>query len=230
MTFKNTGGKSKAMSAKGYRERYKSRATIGIFAGIGTIAGFIILLVYALLFAGFFLLSISSFIFSLICMDAMTYYARTEIKTAYDKLPKDKQKEFLDTLPLADRVATIQPEPVGVFDHHEIRRSLTISLTIVYFALLSLSVFKLDLLTIKENPMVELFSWIYLAVIAFYFGSRGLEKYAEVKISKKKESEKVGAEPKEEKDTESEESVKPQIPSKTEGTIPVGSELSGGVE
>ena len=216
------------MSAKGYRERYKSRATIGIFAGIGTIAGFIILLVYALLLAGFFLLSISSFIFSLICMDAMTYYARTEIKTAYDKLPKDKQKEFLDTLPLADRVATIQPEPVGVFDHHEIRRSLTISLTIVYFALLSLSVFKSDLL-IKGNPMVELFTWIYLAVIAFYFGSRGLEKYAEVKTSKK-ESEKVGAKPKEEKDTESEESVKPQIPSKTEGTIPVGSELSGGVE
>jgi len=191
-------GKSKAMSAEGYWERYKGRAVIGIFAGIGAIAGFIILLVYALLLAGFFLLSISSFIFSLICMDAMTYYARTEIKTAYDKLPQDKQKKFFDTLPLADRIATIHPEPVGVFDHHEIRRSLTISLTIVYLALLSLSVFKLDLLTIKENPMVELFSWIYLVVIAFYFGSRGLEKYAEVKISKK-----------EVKDTESKGSVKP---------------------
>jgi len=170
------------MSAEGYWKRYKGRAVIGIFAGIGAIAGFIILLVYALLLAGFFLLSISSFIFSLICMDAMTYYARTEIKTAYDKL-QDKQKKFFDTLPLADRIATIHPEPVGVFDHYEIRRSLTISLTIVYLTLLSLSVFKLDLLTIKENPMVELFSWIYLAVIAFYFGSRGLEKYAEAKIS-----------------------------------------------
>jgi hypothetical protein len=151
------------MSAEEYGERYKARAVIGISAGIGAIAGFIILLVSALLFAGFFLLSISSFIFSLICMDAMTYYARKERKTAYDKLSQDKQKkEFLDTLPLADRIATIHPEAVGVFDHHEIRRSLTISLTIVYFALLSLSVFKLGLLTIKENPMVELFrfSWI----------------------------------------------------------------------
>jgi hypothetical protein len=69
--------------------------------------------------------------------------------------------------------------------------------------------------------MVELFSWIYLAVIAFYFGSRGLEKYAEVKISKKGEEGKqngemnsgnVGAKPKE-KATESKESVKAQIPS-----------------
>ena len=144
---------------------------------------------------------------------------------------KEKQEEegkyelfmnYVKTLPLADRIAIIHPEPVGVFDHHEIRRSLTISLTIVYFALLSLSVFKLEDLLIKDNPMIELFTWIYLTVIAFYFGSRGLEKYAEVKISKKEEEEKQ----KEENGTESKGSVKPQISSKKpEDTIPVGQEL-----
>lgn len=138
---------------------------------------------------------ISSFLLSLVCMDYMTYKARTKLnkeagarrreieelknkeKTSsltqneQTKLSQlEKELEDLEALPLADRIALIFPEPIEVLDRHEIRRALVISLTIVYFILL-----------FQESSMMQYFTLVYLSVIAFYFGSRALEKYAEVR-------------------------------------------------
>ncbi|MCK4429469.1 MAG: hypothetical protein KAU95_03775 [Candidatus Aenigmarchaeota archaeon] len=63
-----------------------------------------------------------------------------------------------------------------LLDRHAMRRALMITFTVVYFILL-----------FKESEMMGQFNLLYLSMIAFYFGSRGLEKYAEVlKAGKKK--------------------------------------------
>jgi hypothetical protein len=136
-------------------------------------------------------LGISSFILALVCMDHMTYKAHKTLKEAVDERKKKieelaknkeadkeelkKEEEELEKLPLADRIASIFPEPVGVLDRHEIRRALVISLTIVYMILL----FKEA--SIGAGSIAEHFTWIYLSIIAFYFGSRGMEKYFELR-------------------------------------------------
>jgi hypothetical protein len=84
----------------------------------------------------------------------MTYNARKRLKRINDKISElikkeregkilDEEKEVLDRLktdikelPLADRIALIFPEPIEVLDRHEVRRSLVISLTIVFIILL----------------------------------------------------------------------------------------------
>ena len=134
-------------------------------------------------FAG---LGISSFILALVCMDYMTYKAQERVDQRAKRIERvirglDKKKGQDDTeitgidkqwegLPVADRLALLFPEPVGVLDRHEIRRALVISLTIVYILLL-----------FKGDPMAEHFTWVYLTVIAFYFGSRSVEKFAETR-------------------------------------------------
>ena len=134
-------------------------------------------------FAG---LGISSFILALVCMDYMTYKAQDRVEQRAEKIEGkikglDKNKgqvgdeiTGLDkrwkSLPVAEQIALLFPEPVGVLDRHEIRRALVISLTIVYIILL-----------FKGAPMAEHFTWVYLTIIAFYFGSRSLEKFAEVR-------------------------------------------------
>jgi|GEM_PF-4578864 len=140
---------------------------------------------------GFALLGIFSFILSLICMDYMTYNINLKKKKKWQDLEaaqqkgdtkeKEKIKEhfgLIKSLPIPDRIAFFFPEPLEVLDRHEIRRALTISLTVVFFTLLFYSIFHKDSF-IKDNPVVELFMWVYLVVIAFYFGSRALEKYGE---------------------------------------------------
>ena len=134
--------------------------------------------------------------------------------------PKKEIKEETDK-----KIELLSEEPAGVLDKHEIRRSLTISLTIVYFMLLFFSIFSpvttttqdisitntthgnitgsitMGELSIRvteanitltnttkyatpnlENPFIELFSYVYGAVIIFYFSSRAVETY----IGKKK--------------------------------------------
>ena len=138
-------------------------------------------------------LGISSFVLALVCMDLMTNKAqqrlragvkeiKNEIKSLEQNVKKNSKeiarlKEELEKLPLADRIASIFPEPVGVLDRHEIRRALVISLTIVYILLL-----------FKGEPIAEHFTWVYLSIIAFYFGSRGVEKYAEIRSKSDKGS------------------------------------------
>ena len=134
-------------------------------------------------FAG---LGISSFILALVCMDYMTYKAQERMEQRAKKIEEtikglNKKKgqddteitgfdKRWETLPVADRIALLFPEPVGVLDRHEIRRALVISLTIVYILLL-----------FKGAPMAEHFTWVYLTIIAFYFGSRSLEKFADIR-------------------------------------------------
>ena len=134
-------------------------------------------------FAG---LGIGSFILALVCMDYMTYIAQDRVEQRAEKIEGkikglDKSKGQVDdvitgldkrweSLPVAEQIALLFPEPVGVLDRHEIRRALVISLTIVYIILL-----------FKGAPMAEHFTWVYLTIIAFYFGSRSLEKFAEIR-------------------------------------------------
>jgi hypothetical protein len=127
-----------------------------------------------------------------------------------------------DLIKLRDKkIEVLSKEPEGVLDKHEIRRSLTISLTIVYFMLLFFSIFSpvttqvlnmtdmspgkitssditvgdvsimvteanMTLITRTaptnlQSPFIELFTYVYLAVIAFYFGSRAIETYKAMK-------------------------------------------------
>ena len=155
------------------------------------------------------------------------------IKDLKNRKDEESKKEIIK---LRNRkIEVLSEEPVGVLDKHEIRRSLTISLTIVYFMLLFFTIFSpvttttqfinmtgmspenitgnitvgnIDSIATKvnitssnitfsdiilsrktahttpnlESPFIEVFTYIYLAVIAFYFGSRVIETY----ITKKK--------------------------------------------
>ena len=76
-------------------------------------------------------------------------------------------------------------EPVGVLDKHEIRRALTISITITYFLLLSLSIFGIGELD-PNSGMINLFSKVFLVMIAFYFGSRAVEEGIKLHAATKK--------------------------------------------
>jgi len=150
------------------------------------------------------------------------------INKELEGLEEEKKKEKTDEkIELMNKkMELLSEEPVGVLDKHEIRRSLTISLTIVYFMLLFFSIFSPVTTTIQvinltditpetiignikvgnvslevtganitltntthttptpnlQSPFVEIFSYVYWAVIAFYFGSRVIESY----IAKKK--------------------------------------------
>ena len=139
---------------------------------------------------------------------------------------KEKKEKTDELIKLRNKkIELLSEEPVGVLDKHEIRRSLTISLTIVYFMLLFFTVFSPVTTTTQvlnttdmipgnitgkitvenvsiivateanitlnqtthttpnlQSPFVELFTYVYLAVITFYFGSRVIESY----IAKKK--------------------------------------------
>ena len=107
------------------------------------------------------------FVSSLALMDAMTYIA-------WKKLHSKKQNvdKIIDDLPIADKIAIIFPVPVHVLDRREIRRSLIITFTIIYIILLFQN---------NSNQLIEHFTWVYLVMVSFYFGSRALEKYVEAK-------------------------------------------------
>lgn len=148
---------------------------LGIIFGLSLIAAVVSYLVMSYLKDDYWFslagIGISSFLLSLVCMDYMTYKARTKLNKEAGARRGEIEK-LKNKLPLADRIALIFPEPIEVLDRHEIRRALVISLTIVYFILLFHP---------QGSPMMKYFTWVYLSVIAFYFGSRVLEKYAEVR-------------------------------------------------
>ena len=138
-------------------------------------------------FAGF---AISIFFLSLIVMNYLSYNSRMIFEEGKEKVKvlredsknnKDdieqlemKLKE-LEKLPIADRIAMFFPESIGVLDRHEIRRALMITFTIAYLILL-----------FTESPMMEYINWVYLSMVSFYFGSRSIERYAEVRNADKK--------------------------------------------
>lgn len=95
-------------------------------------------------------------------------------KSLEDEISK-KEKKITENEESRQSLLSELPEPVGVLDKHEIRRSLTISITITYFLLLSLSIFGIGELS-PESGMIDLFSKVFLVMIAFYFGSRAVEE------------------------------------------------------
>ncbi len=153
---------------------------------------------------------IGTFILSLIFMDYMTYKSKNErnklighLKERKDTLIEDieklRKKDLTDDekkqlaekeeelKEIKEELLSYKLEPVGVLDKHEIRRSLTISITITYFVLLSLSIFGIGELK-PDSLMIDLFTKVFLVMIAFYFGSRAVEEgiklYAAIKEGK----------------------------------------------
>ena len=144
---------------------------------------------------------IGTFILALICMNYMTsraYEGKTrkwliekregKYKSLSEEIDRFKGQVSTETDPqtkksLEDEISKneesrqslLLAEPVGVLDKHEIRRSLTISITITYFLLLSLSIFGIGELD-PNSGMIDLFSKVFLVMIAFYFGSRAVEE------------------------------------------------------
>ena len=140
---------------------------------------------------------IGAFILSLIFTDYRTHKSKIErdnqmeeLKVQIDNLivkisnllkketitPKDKEQLTKYENELKEIKEALLPylEPIGVLDKHEIRRSLTISITITYFLLLSMSIFGIGKLK-PNSPMIDLFTTVFLVMIAFYFGSRAVE-------------------------------------------------------
>ena len=62
-----------------------------------------------------------------------------------------------------------------LLDRHAMRRALMISFTVIYMILL-----------FKESDAMGHFNLVYISMITFYFGSRGIEKYAEILRAGKK--------------------------------------------
>ncbi len=122
------------------------------------------------------LMGISTFFLALVWMNYMGHLVKARKKSKFSI-----DENFLKELPLSDRIALYNAEPVEVLDRHEIRRSLVIALTVVYIALL----FKGD------TDSLKYFTWVYLAIIAFYFGSRILEKYGGIAKAAKEASQQM---------------------------------------
>jgi len=89
----------------------------------------------------------------------------------------------------AHRRRRLEPhEPLGVLDRGEFRRALTISLTIAYFVAFSLSLMGVAELSVGSSLM-DLFTKVFLVVVAFYFGSRAVERGVELAVKKRPEAE-----------------------------------------
>jgi len=148
---------------------------------------------------------IGTFILSLICMNYMTCKAyksneskgkREEqikkLEGAVNDLSKKIEEKKLEAKIEGLRTEKeklyqlLLLEPVGVLDKHEIRRSLTISITITYFVLLALSIFGIGKLA-TDSEMIDLFTKAFLVMIAFYFSSRAVEDGVKLYATMKKE-------------------------------------------
>ncbi|MGI0083335.1 MAG: hypothetical protein ACREAF_02180 [Nitrosopumilaceae archaeon] len=89
---------------------------------------------------------------------------------------------LLNGLSSAAKEEIVFPEPVGVLRHKEFRRALTISVTLTYFTLLGFSASDPTAAqTLNDNPVIQSFAWVFVAVIAFYFGDKIFENYVKSK-------------------------------------------------
>lgn len=112
-------------------------------------------------------------------MDAI----RTNLKEIKTIVGEPTFTNLLNGLPLAAREEIIFPEPVGVLRHKEFRRALTISVALTYFAILGFSITSNTNIATNniDNPITQAFAWVFVAVIAFYFGDKIFENYAKSK-------------------------------------------------
>lgn len=115
--------------------------------------------------------------------------SKFDIDSILDNLGKLKNKlgepaftNLLNGLSSAAKEELVFPEPIGVLRHKEFRRALTISVALTYFAMLGFSASNSEAAkTFNDNPLVQAFAWVFVAVIAFYFGDKIFENYAKSK-------------------------------------------------
>ena len=90
---------------------------------------------------------------------------------------------LINGLSSAAKEELVFPEPIGVLRHKEFRRALTISVALTYFAILGFSTVadQTQSANFKDNPIIEAFAWVFVAVMAFYFGDKIFENYAKGK-------------------------------------------------
>ncbi|TBR22235.1 MAG: hypothetical protein EPO63_07645 [Candidatus Nitrosotenuis sp.] len=112
--------------------------------------------------------------------DAMAMDKITEnLKCMRKILGESAFSNLISGLSQAAKEELVFPEPMGVLRHKEFRRALTISVAITYFTFLGFSVSNLPgAENLNDNPAAQAFVWVFVAVIAFYFGDKIFENYA----------------------------------------------------
>jgi len=128
--------------------------------------------------------------------------AKKDEKTREDEeMKKDEKamedeviKKLIDKLIDSDKALSMLSEVVfRPILYLTIRRSILITFTVVYFYLLSISIDPSFWSGVNENvieyvwnrnPFVQIFTYIYLASVAFYFGTRFIETYKLIKGEK----------------------------------------------
>lgn len=105
------------------------------------------------------------------------------LKELKDTLGEPSFTNLLNGLSSAAKEEIVFPEPVGVLRHKEFRRALTVSVTLTYFAILGFSTVadSTQAEQFNNNPIVQAFAWVFVAVIAFYFGDKIFENYVKSK-------------------------------------------------
>lgn len=89
---------------------------------------------------------------------------------------------LINGLSSAAKEELVFPEPIGVLRHKEFRRALTISVTLVYFVVVGYSTLDpAQSADFKDNPVIQSLAWVFVAVMAFYFGDKIFENYAKNK-------------------------------------------------
>lgn len=140
---------------------------------------------------GFFSLVVSLIVFSFSwylrdseSQSAMEVYnIQKNLREVKDTLGEPAFTNLLNGLSSAAKEELVFPEPIGVFRHKEFRRALTISVALTYFAILGFSTTadQAQAANFKENPIIQAFAWVFVAVIAFYFGDKIFENYVKSK-------------------------------------------------
>lgn len=111
------------------------------------------------------------------------YNIQKNLREVKDTLGEPAFTNLLNGLSSAAKEEIVFPEPIGMFRHKEFRRALTISVALTYFAILGFSTTadQAQAVNFKENPIIQAFAWVFVAVIAFYFGDKIFENYVKSK-------------------------------------------------
>ena len=114
------------------------------------------------------------FLLSLCIMDWMTKKTNEKKRGELMSKLKDLKKELSSEqakIKLELEIVRLASEPVEVLDKREIRRALTISITLAYLTMFSFAILN----KLENTEIISEFSKVFLVVIAFYFGSRAIE-------------------------------------------------------
>ena len=114
------------------------------------------------------------FLLSLCIMDWMTKKTNEKKRGELISKLKDLKKELSSEqakIKLELEIVRLASEPVEVLDKREIRRALTISITLAYLTMFSFAILN----KLENTEIISEFSKVFLVVIAFYFGSRAIE-------------------------------------------------------